>query len=186
MSASTGRRTALDAIGAGIDPPDPRAFEHEQRVEIGLVLDDAHRFARLQNADDRLARRRAGHPRRGQQRGDQRAGHQRPPKLLEHEGRLGDPELEATVGLGQGQREHAGVAELAPSLAVEVTGGFDPAYRVEGEPPVEEAAHPLLERLLIGRELEVHQRSFGSPRTRSPTMLRLTCDVPAAMVIDSA
>ena len=41
---------------------------------------------------------------------------------------------------------------------------------------------------LVGGELEVHQRqrSFGRPSTRSPTMLRCTCDVPAAMVIDSA
>ena len=35
-------------------------------------------------------------------------------------------------------------------------------------------------------QLEVHQRSFGRPSTRSPTMLRFTCDVPAAIVIEIA
>ena len=57
--------------------------------------------------------------RRGELGADQRAGHERAPELLEHQRRLGHPEAEATVGFGEAQREHAGLAELAPPLAVE-------------------------------------------------------------------
>ena len=67
-----------------------------------------------------------------------------------------------------------------------MTGGFDLAHRVEREATVEEGAHTLLQRDLVVGELEVHQRSFGRPSTRSPTMLRFTCEVPAAMVIEIA
>ena len=52
--------------------------------------------------------------------------------------------------------------------------------------PSRNASDALLQRDLVVGELEVHQRSFGRPSTRSPTMLRFTCDVPAAMVIEIA
>jgi len=67
-----------------------------------------------------------------------------------------------------------------------MTGRLDGAHGIEREAPVEERAHALLQRDLVVGELEVHQRSFGRPSTRSPTMLRFTCDVPAAMVIEIA
>ena len=73
-------------------------------------------------------------------------------------------------------------------VAIETTRRFDRAHVVERETAVDDGAHALLERDLVVGELEVHpvQRSFGRPSTRSPTMFLFTCDVPAAMVIESA
>src|SRR5439155_2127139 len=59
-------------------------------------------------------------------------------------------------------------------------------HRVHREAPLAQLAHRLLERLLVGADLEVHQRSLGRPRMRSPTMLRWICEVPAAMLTDRA
>ena len=109
------------------------------------MLDHADGLAGLEEADDGCSRRGAVDVRRGEQRRHQRAGHEGAPELLEHERSLGHTEVEPAVGLGKGQREHAGVAELAPAVAIEATGGFDPADVVEGEPAVEEGPHALLQ-----------------------------------------
>ena len=97
---------AVDArvvtIAAGSTRRTPSGAEHEQRVEVGRdARPRVTGVARLEHADDRLARRRAGDPRRGEEGGHERPGHQRAPELLEHERRLGDAELEPAVGFGQ-------------------------------------------------------------------------------------
>jgi hypothetical protein len=102
----------------------------------------------------------------------ERPGHERPAQLLEDEDRLGHAQPDAAVGLRQAQPEHARLAQLPPPRLV------DPAARREGadlghrELRCEPLADGLPERLLFSRQFEIHQRSLGSPRIRSPTMLR--------------
>ena len=174
----------------GVEAAHAVVGEREQRVEIGRVLEHRHRGARLEATDDRLAGGRAVDPGRGQERGDEGAGDERAAELLEHERGLGGTELQPAVGLGQGDREDTGLAQLAPAIAVEVPGRLDGAHVVEGEASVEErrarppAARPG--RRSARSPSAVAQRSLGRPSTRSPTMLRFTCDVPAAMVIEIA
>ena len=142
----------------------------------------------LHQPDDDVTGGGFGRDPRGQLRGDERAGHQRAAELLEHEDRLGDAESEPAVVLGDTQREHAGVAQLVPELPVERAPACSMLRTTSGgKRPSQERADRLLERDLVVGELEVHgQRSRGRPSTRSPTMLRCTCDVPAAMLMRRA
>ena len=75
--------------------------EHEQRVEVGGVLEQRDGRSRLEATDDRLAGGGAVDPRCGEEGGDERSGHERAPELLEHERGFRHAELEAAVGLGQ-------------------------------------------------------------------------------------
>ncbi len=187
VSASTGLRTGTVGTAAGSTRRIPPSSSTIERVELGLALDEAHRGRGFVQPDDRLTGRRTVDPGRGEEGRHQGSGDERAPELLEHERGLGEAQSEPAVGLGHGEREHPGLAQLPPTPPVEGPGRLDLPHRVEREPAVENGANALLERFLIGRELEVHQRaSLGRPSTRSPTMLRFTCDVPAAMVIDNA
>src|SRR5438270_488188 len=103
------------------------------------------------------------------------------PELLEDQCGFGHPEAGAAVVLGEPQREHAGIGELAPQPSVDAAHVGQGPHPLHREAPFAELAHRLLQGLLVGREREVHQ-AFGSPRIRSAMMLRWICELPAAMV----
>ena len=201
VSASSGRVRVLTHEAAGVDDACTARVEHEQRVDVVGVLDDGERIvARLDQPDHGLAGRRLGPEPCGELGADQWTGDERAPELLEHQRRFRHPEADATVRFGDAQREHARVAQLAPTLAIEPCAVvLDAAHHLGPESALHEGTHSLLEGDLVVGELEVHRvpvrcrsepvwpyRSRGRPSTRSPTMLRCTCDVPAAMLMRSA
>src|SRR4051794_26839286 len=99
--------------------------------------------------------------RRGEKRADERPGETGAAELLEDEHGVREPEPEVAA-----QREHAGLDELLPESGVVAARQL-----LQREPGVQQVADAPLElALLVGRQ-EVHQRSLGSPRMRSPTML---------------
>ena len=115
--------------------------------------------------------------------GDERAGHERRGRAP----RTRAPPPTHAERRRRGSDEHAHLGQLAPPLAVDRTAGLlDGAHASIGNRPSQERAHAFLQGDLVVGELEVHQRSFGRPSMRSATMLRWICEVPAAMVIDSA
>ena len=74
---------------------------------------------------------------------------------------------DATVALGQAQREHSRLGQLTPERAVDTTGVDERAHARHREAPLTELAHTLLQRLLVGAELEVH--AFSAPRATHTT-----------------
>ena len=118
-----------------------------------------------------------------QERAHQRARHQRPAQLLEDDDGLGHREAGAG-GLGQGQREHAGLAQRGPVVVADgAVVALPGAEALERQPPGHHGPDALGQLALVLADAEVHQRrALGRPRMRSATMLRCTCEVPAAMV----
>jgi len=142
------------------------AVENERRGGDVEVRDQQRRLVRLDQRDRSVGAV------AGEEGRDQRAGDGRPAQLLEDEHGLGQPEIQ----LGT-QPEDTGFVERAPGRGVEPL-----RQTVEREPIRQQLAHALLQLALLVSRKEVHQRSLGSPRMRSPTMLRWICEVPAAIV----
>jgi hypothetical protein len=95
-------------------------------------------------------------PRR-QVRGQNRSGHEGPTELFEDDGSRRHSEAHPAGGLGNLQREHPGLGQLAPSLGVEqpgpTLGGAQPVQR---EATGAQAADPRGQGRLVLGELEVH------------------------------
>lgn len=126
-------------------------------------------------------------PRRHMRR-NQRPRQQHPPRLLEDEHRLRQPEPHPALLLGEPQREEPGRAELPPQLPVQPPGVHGRPERLPVEETREQLPYPLPQRPLVLGESEVHgggHRPFGRPRMRSATMLRWIWEVPAAIVYES-
>ena len=181
--------TGEELPGGRIAPFDAVGMDDEQRVERVEVLDHrrtvGHRF---DQADDRRAVDGAVDTEAGSEEGgDGGAGQRDPAELLEHDGRLGETQPNATVALGQRDAEHAHRRQLAPQRPVDgpwgVLGGV---AGVVVDPGGEKPAQLALQGDLVVGELEVHQRSLGRPSRRSPTMLRWIWAVPAAIDSDRA
>src|SRR4029077_4428648 len=113
----------------------------------------------------------------------QRPRHQGPAQLLEDEHGLGVPEPDAALPLGQAEGEDAGVGQLLPEAAVDAGRVGQLTNPLHWEAALAQLAHALLPgELVLGRQ-EVHLAgSLGSPRMRSPMMLRWIWELPAAMV----
>ena len=123
---------------------------------------------------------------RGEERPHEGARHERPPQLLEDDDGVGHTEAGAGR-LGQGQREHARLGERHPVVVGDgVVVALPGAQALEGQPPGHHGPDARGQLALVLTDAEVHQRDRGSPRMRSPTMLRCTCEVPAAMVDEMA
>ena len=160
----------------------------------------------LDQLAEQLVARRAR--RRGDQRGDreehraeQRAACQPRAELLDGDRLIDQRAADAAVGFGHGQPEHAELAaEPRPHLRVERRIGLhQPPDLLLVEVLGAELAHRVAQlRLLVGepelartqpRGISFHgmpasaRRSPGSPRMRSPRMLRITSDVPPSMVL---
>jgi hypothetical protein len=86
---------------------------------------------------------------------EQRARHDAPSELGEHEHRLGHAEPDAAVRFGQTQREHAHLRQLAMAIAVE-RRLLELRHVLERVAVVAEGPDPRLESLLIVGELEIH------------------------------
>ena len=88
-------------------------------------------------------------------------------------------------GLGQGQGEHARLAQRGPVVGADRRASSPSRARrcSSGSRPATMARMPSASSRWSSLDAEVHQRcALGSPRMRSATMLRCTCEVPAAMV----
>ncbi len=196
-----GERRGL-AARAGSRRSTPSSDSDQQDVEVGEVLDD-HRQRAGARGPGRRALDQADHHRAvvgpvdqpgGQVGGDQGPGHQRPAELLEDQGRLGQAEAHAAGLLGQAEVEHPGLAQLAATRR-----GRRPARSTRGRGSTRGGKRPSHSRRMpsassvwnsvtsksIGsapRRRRSAWGSLGSPRMRSPTMLRWICEVPAAMV----
>src|SRR5204863_889517 len=108
-------------------------------------------------------------------------------EFLEHQHAVGHPQSDTTVAVGYPQRENAGRGQLGPQLAIDRTRELlRGTYPFHPRPAGQQLADAIPQRLLVGRQLEVHARSLGSPSTRSARMFRWICDVPAAMVSEIA
>ena len=85
--------------------------------------------------------------------------------------------------LGERQREDTGLAQGGPVVGRDgALVAFARPDALEREPPGQQGPDALGQVALGLADAEVHQRALGRPRMRSATMLRCTCEVPAAMV----
>jgi hypothetical protein len=152
-----GHRHRLGAKRARVRAPDALAPQHQQRVEVGRVLDQTRPgvVEAVESTHHDLASRRARDQLRRQGRPDQRPRRQRPPELLEDQHGVGHPEPRAPLRLGAPQAEHAEPGELAPERAVEAAA-LELAQPLAPEPRRTEAANALGQGELLGGELEVH------------------------------
>ena len=174
--------------GAGADQPGAPAVARRRRRAVRPATPGAPPgSARLRRSARRPGPAPRPHPRPAPARAARKVptsgpGHERPAELLEDDDGVGHPEAGARR-LGQGQREHAGLAERGPVVVADGARVALPgAQALEGQPPGHHGPDALGQRALVLVDAEVHQRALGRPRMRSPTMLRCTCEVPAAMV----
>ena len=92
-----------------------RTAERDERVEGREVLDQNRVGPSPMQPDLRPTLGRAVHHpvRRGQEGADERPRHQGPAELFEHDGGVPQPQTRAHR-LGQGEREHPGLAQCDP------------------------------------------------------------------------
>ena len=88
------------------------------------------------------------------------------------------------AGSGSVSAKTPGLAEGGPVVGVDdVLAPLPGAQALERQPPRHHGPDALGQLALVLADAEVHQRrALGRPRMRSATMLRCTCEVPAAMV----
>ena len=197
------QRARIEALDAGFR-------QHKEDVEIGQVFDDHRqrgaphgpRNRALDKTDDHGAVVGTVDEPGGQVACHKRAGDECVSERLEHERRFGQTQTDPAGCFGQAQAEHAGLTELAPSVAVDYpVGRLGGPDRLQGEDALAQPPDAVGQLSLELGDLEVHRRpysfawagaaalaaavawgSLGSPRIRSPTMFRWICEVPAAMV----
>ena len=128
----------------GVHPPHTVAVEHQQGIEHVGVLDQRGTVGALDEADHGIV----CHP-RGQQSSHQRSGHQGPAELLEHQPGLSPTQADPAVFLGHYQREHAGVGQLAPQLAIHSAAVGQAPHGVDVEASLAQIPDAIAQRYLI-------------------------------------
>src|SRR5581483_2703852 len=162
------------------DFPQTVVVDGQEHVDGVRELDQERLLLPLQSTDDPVPVGRTQDHARGEVGPHQRTGNESTSEFLEHECRFGHAETGAAFVLRQPQGEHAGLGQLPPERSVDTADVGELAHPIHREEALEHLANAILKGDLVIVEREVHQR--GSPRIRSPMMLRWICELPAAMV----